>query len=187
MGWVQIAEQACHWRDVRGPGGRGGFHEAWNFPTEAEARAACLADASCHAVMDAGCDGSGYFQTCSSSTGIRDRSTCMYDYRQQPPDFSCAPFELVAGANSTRGYDRKSCCDIPCTGGTMADFGYHSSDERFAGVCVPCPFPSRCVDGITCRLNSEGRGCATCVIDYFKVVSVNQYLPTASDSRPANM
>ena len=79
------------------------------------------------------------------------------------PDVSCAPFELVAEANSVQGYDWAACCDTQCAGGTMADFR--------AGICVPCPFPSRCADGITCGLNSQGRGCAACKTGHFTVVS----------------
>ena len=41
-----------------------------SFPTEAEARAACPADASCRAVYDEGCDGSGTFWTCSYTGGL---------------------------------------------------------------------------------------------------------------------
>ena len=84
------------------------------------------------------------------------------------PDFSCAPFELVTEANSTQGYDRAVCCDTRCASGTMADFG--------AGVCVSCPFPSRCADGVTCGLSSEGRGCAACTAGYFTVVSLHGWI-----------
>eukprot|EP01045_Picozoa_sp_COSAG04_P009605 COSAG04_NODE_562_length_12576_cov_154.338703_5_plen_301_part_00 len=187
--WRQIPDRVCR------TGGR-----IASFPTEAEARAACLADDSCRTVSDYGCDGSGDFQTCSN-IGYESSGSCAYDHGRQQPDFpcrvgslisaanstagydittccdatcagnldgsadfSCSPFETVAEANFTQGYDRTACCDTGCAGGTMGDFR--------TGICVLCPIPSRCADGITCGLNSQGKGCASCKADYFAVVSV---------------
>ena len=71
-----------------------------SFPTEAEARAACLADASCRAVYDVGCDASGDFWTCSSTGSYEyDSGDCMYDHGRQQPDYRCRAGSLIAAAS----------------------------------------------------------------------------------------
>ena len=87
-GWVQIPGRYCPDDTIA------------SFPTEAEARAACLADASCRAVSDSNCDGSGTFYTCSSY-GYTSFGHCMYDHGRQQPDFSCVAGSLVPAASTT--------------------------------------------------------------------------------------
>ena len=118
--------------------------------------------------------GAGSLISNANTTAGYDHATCCNGTcagnSDGSPDFSCAPGSLIANASSTRAYDRNACCDLAsaCASGTMADFR--------AGVCVPCPFPSRCADGMTCGLNSEGRGCAACKAGYFTVVSLHEPL-----------
>ena len=129
---------------------------------------------------DFACRAGSLTPTANTTAGY-DHATCCdgtcVGNSDGSPDVPCAPANLIANASSTQAYDRTACCDLAsaCAGGAMADFG--------AGICVPCPFPSRCADGVTCGLNSRGRGCAVCKYRYFTVVSLDSYLPAASSKR----
>ena len=88
--WAQVADRYCD-----------DANDLASYSTEAEARAACESDTGCLSISDGSCDGTGYWETCSSTTGSSSSSgSCLY----LKPDGSCrTPHNLASLPNPYSG------------------------------------------------------------------------------------
>eukprot|EP01045_Picozoa_sp_COSAG04_P009603 COSAG04_NODE_562_length_12576_cov_154.338703_3_plen_481_part_00 len=129
-----------------------------SFPTEAEARAACLADASCRAVFDYGCDGSGEFWTCSSTGLSSSHGSCMYDHGTlQQPDFPCLAGSPISTGSMTAGYDTTTCCDATCAQNDIGpDFPCAAGSPIPTASSTAGYDMASCCEGFTCAQNDIG-------------------------------
>ena len=68
----------CSWTAWTQAAGRACDGSIASHSTQAEAQAACEADAACLSIEDEGCDGEGDWRTCRSATGASLGIGCLY-------------------------------------------------------------------------------------------------------------